>query len=164
MDGDKTASGGTKSVSWTNADGTPITDSIWGRGRVLEETSYNTAGTPMHRTDHIYAAIRTADSPEWPSMTTRDAFIVNETQTLDRWTRADNTLRKTKVVRTVLQPADTLQLNTGVISQEEDQGDETTTTDSRCTVYDYTYNSAVAVWLLTLTRTRNDNQAAPGRT
>jgi RHS repeat-associated protein len=162
MHGDQAANGTAKTVNVTTTEAGAQQDTMYLRGRLAETIQYsdNVGATVGHRTFTSFAAgVKTADTVEHTGFVSRDAYRVDIADTRDRWVNKAGAIRKTKVAYTVNAPANQTALQAGVVIRTEDQGDESVTTDSRCTVTDYVWNTSA--WLIRTARSRTYSGVCP---
>lgn len=131
MDGDRTASGGTKSVTVVDSQGVGIRDITPLAGLPREETTFN-GGTVVSSTIDTPWTYQTASRAH--SWGTIRAYFVREASSRTRTLLASGGTRWARVDAT-------FDTDYGLRTQVSDLGDEASSADDRCTRYTYARNT-----------------------
>ncbi|NIK61141.1 RHS repeat domain-containing protein [Kribbella shirazensis] len=135
MNGDRTAAGGSKTVSIKDTNGTVLTDAKQYAGLVREEITYNGVGGP-----EVGGSIHDPWSRRTAVQAPYEAHQVEQTRTVSRTALAAGGARTAEVL--------TKYDAYGNETEVEDRGDTATAADDRCTTT--TYNRNAGKWLMDL--------------
>ncbi len=131
MDGDRTAGGGTKSVTITDSQGGVVTDAAPLAGFGRETITYDGSTVVTDAINDPWTAQTAARSQPWG--TTR-AYLVRTGAVRIRKPLAPGGARTTRM-------ASTFDSAYGLVTQTDDLGDEATSADDRCTRVEYARNT-----------------------
>ncbi|WP_335988916.1 RHS repeat-associated core domain-containing protein [Glycomyces sp. MUSA5-2] len=132
MHGDETASGGTRTVTLTDALGYEHTDYEQLSGSVLDQITYNDGQIVAKTSSSYWRHITATDTHSWGDL--EAAFVRSDTTRTDEL-KADGTWRRTST-------DSDWDSTYGLVSTVDDFGDGATSADNRCTRYEYAHNTS----------------------
>ncbi|GAB3998747.1 hypothetical protein GCM10029992_25430 [Glycomyces albus] len=139
MHGDDNGSGGTRTVTLTDALGYDHTDYDQLSGRVLDQLTYNDGQLVARTSSDYWRHVTATDSHDWGELT---AAFVRANTTRSEALEADGTWRRT------VTDSD-WDSTYGLVTSVDDFGDSSTSADNQCTRYDYAQGTGA--WMIDYT-------------
>jgi RHS repeat-associated protein len=132
MHGDETSTGGTRTVTLTDALGYEHTDYDQLSGSVLDQLTYNDGQIVAKTSSSYWRHITATDTHSWGDL--EAAFVRSDTTRTDSL-KADGTWRRTST-------DSDWDTTYGLVITRDDFGDGATSTDNQCTTYEYARNTS----------------------